>query len=142
MFSNDIGATQLQALRDGVTKNGLTNVTVVEGMANATNLPAGCCDAILIRDAYHHFTTPADVLRSVVASLKPGGRLAIINSPHGRTRRYRTVSRPTILATVYTPCVVEREAAATGLQRVHGSGLVEQKVSPRDSLLTVFRKPS
>ena len=81
VYATDIGEAQLAALRDAVKRDGLTNVTVVEGAANTTNLPAGCCDAILIRDAYHHLTEPAASVTSLAAALKPGGRLAVIDFP-------------------------------------------------------------
>jgi precorrin-6B methylase 2 len=81
VFATEIGAPQLAALRDAVTREHLANVTVVEGAAAATNLPAACCDAIFIRDAYHHLTQPQDMLRSFAAALKPGGRLAVIDFP-------------------------------------------------------------
>lgn len=81
VFATDLGAPQLTALRAAVQKEGLTNVTVLEGAFRATNLPAGCCDAILIRDAYHHFSNPEDMAVSLAASLKPGGRLAVIDFP-------------------------------------------------------------
>ena len=81
VLANDIGAQQLAFLRDWVKKEGLTNVTVIEGAVGNTNLPALCCDAILIRDAYHHLTQPDDIVRSFAAALKPGGRLAVVDFP-------------------------------------------------------------
>jgi precorrin-6B methylase 2 len=81
VYATDIGEPQLAALRESVKREQLTNVTVVQGATAATNLPALCCDAILIRDAYHHFTQPDEIIRSLAASLKPGGRLAIIDFP-------------------------------------------------------------
>lgn len=81
VYAIDIGAAQLTALRESVQRERLNNVTVIEGTVNTTNLPPSCCDAILIRDAYHHFTSPNDIVKSVGASLKPGGRLAVIDFP-------------------------------------------------------------
>ncbi|HLG56661.1 MAG TPA: class I SAM-dependent methyltransferase [Vicinamibacterales bacterium] len=81
VYATDIGAAQLAALRDITQRERLTNVTVIAGAANSTNLPPLCCDAILIRDAYHHLTQPEAVIRSLAASLKPGGRLAVIDFP-------------------------------------------------------------
>ena len=81
VYATDIGAAQLAALRDVTQRERLNNVTVIEGAVNSTNLPALCCDAILIRDAYHHLTQPEAVIRSLAASLKPGGRLAVIDFP-------------------------------------------------------------
>ena len=45
----------------------------------ATNLPDACCDAVFLRNVYHHITAVDAFNRSLVASLKPGGRLAIID---------------------------------------------------------------
>ena len=81
VLANDIGAQQLAFLRDWIKKENLANVTVIEGAPGSTNLPAACCDAILIRDAYHHLTQPDDIVRSFAAALKPGGRLAVVDFP-------------------------------------------------------------
>jgi ubiquinone/menaquinone biosynthesis C-methylase UbiE len=72
VYATDIGSAQLAGLRDYVMREGLTNVTVLEGAAHTTNLPALCCDAILIRDAYHHLTQPERILASLAAALKAG----------------------------------------------------------------------
>lgn len=79
VFATDIGERQLRVIREYAEKEGLKNVTVIEGAAAATNLPAGCCDAIFMRDVYHHITAIDAFNKSLLASLKPGGRLAIID---------------------------------------------------------------
>jgi cyclopropane fatty-acyl-phospholipid synthase-like methyltransferase len=79
VYATDVGAAQLASMRETMKRENLGNVTVIEGGANATNLPPTCCDAILVRDAYHHFTEPQQMVRSLAASLKPGGRMAIID---------------------------------------------------------------
>jgi ubiquinone/menaquinone biosynthesis C-methylase UbiE len=81
VFATDIGEAQLAALQDVVRREKLANVTVVKGTVESTNLPAACCDAILVRDAYHHFTAPQPMVRSLAAALKPGGRLAVVDFP-------------------------------------------------------------
>jgi ubiquinone/menaquinone biosynthesis C-methylase UbiE len=81
VYATDLGQPQLAALRDYTAREKLSNVTVIEGAVNSTNLPALCCDAILIRDAYHHFTEPEAIIKSLSAALKPGGRLAVIDFP-------------------------------------------------------------
>jgi predicted methyltransferase len=83
VYASDVGAEQLAALRAAVVREQLSNVTVVEGAPRSTNLPAECCDAILIRDVYHHLTQPEDIVRSMATALKPGGRLAVIDFPAG-----------------------------------------------------------
>jgi SAM-dependent methyltransferase len=59
----------------------LSNVVVLEGAESSTNLPSACCDAIFLRDAYHHLTRPQEFDASLLAALKPGGRLAIMDFP-------------------------------------------------------------
>jgi ubiquinone/menaquinone biosynthesis C-methylase UbiE len=79
VFATDIGERQLRTLREYAEKEGLKNVTVIEGAAASTNLPANCCDAIFMRDVYHHITAVEAFDKSLFASLKPDGRLAIID---------------------------------------------------------------
>jgi len=79
VFATDITEHALRQTREYVKKEGLTNVTVIEGAEAATNLPDACCDAIFLRNVYHHITAVDAFNRSLVASLKLGGRLAIID---------------------------------------------------------------
>ena len=79
VYATDIAAAQLAEIRGAVTKEGLTTVTVLEGATRATNLPVVCCDAIFLRDVYHHLTSPLEFDASLLSSLKPGGRLAVMD---------------------------------------------------------------
>jgi ubiquinone/menaquinone biosynthesis C-methylase UbiE len=81
VFATEIDAEKLKALRAEVKKRDLQNVTVVESGEAETNLPASCCDAIFLRRVYHHLTKPVEFDASLLLSLKPGGKLAIIDFP-------------------------------------------------------------
>lgn len=81
VFATDVTASALRQTREYVKKEGLTNVTVIEGAQAATNLPDACCDAVFLRNVFHHVTEPVPFNKSLYASLKPGGRLAIIDFP-------------------------------------------------------------
>ena len=81
VYATEVGEAQIAALHDTVRREQLTNVSVLKGAPDATNLPAGCCDAILVRDVYHHLVQPEDIVRSLAAALKPGGRLAVVDFP-------------------------------------------------------------
>jgi cyclopropane fatty-acyl-phospholipid synthase-like methyltransferase len=81
VYATELGAPQLAALREIPKRERLDNVTVIEGGVSTTNLPPACCDAILVRDAYHHFTQPEAMIKSLAAALEPGGRLAVIDFP-------------------------------------------------------------
>jgi precorrin-6B methylase 2 len=81
VYATDIAEEPLAALRAAVARDRLSNVTVIGGAIDSTNLPAACCDAILIRNVFHYFTEPVAMIRSFAASLKPGGRLAVVDFP-------------------------------------------------------------
>ena len=81
VYATDIAEEALAVLRAVVAREGLSNVTVIVGAATSTNLPAACCDAILVRNVYHYLLQPAEMIRSFAASLKPGGRLAVVDFP-------------------------------------------------------------
>jgi ubiquinone/menaquinone biosynthesis C-methylase UbiE len=79
VYSTDINEAQVRAIADQVTHAGLTNVVTLVGANASTNLPEACCDAIWLRDVYHHLKEPIALDRSLRAALKPGGRVAIID---------------------------------------------------------------
>jgi ubiquinone/menaquinone biosynthesis C-methylase UbiE len=81
VFASEIDREKLIALRSDVAKRHLTNVIIVESKEADTNLPAECCDAIFLRRVYHHLTKPVEFDTALLRSLKPGGRLAIIDFP-------------------------------------------------------------
>jgi ubiquinone/menaquinone biosynthesis C-methylase UbiE len=81
IFSTEIDPQRLRRLREAVAAGKLTNVTVVEGSASETGLPPNCCDAIVLRRAYHHLTEPPAINASLLRSLRPGGVLAVIDFP-------------------------------------------------------------
>lgn len=81
VFATEIDAEKLKALRAEVKKQDLQNVVVLESGEAETNLPVSCCDAIFLRRVYHHLTKPLEFDASLIRSLKPGGKLAIIDFP-------------------------------------------------------------
>jgi len=81
VYATEIDAKKLQELRGKVAKRKLLNIIVVESKEADTSLPVACCDAIFLRRVYHHLTKPAEFDAALARSLKPGGRLAIIDFP-------------------------------------------------------------
>lgn len=81
VFATEIDKEKLAKLRDETAKRNLKNVDVVESGDAETNLPASCCDAIFLRRVYHHLAKPLEFDASILRSLKPGGKLAIIDFP-------------------------------------------------------------
>jgi len=52
----------------------------VQGTERSTGLPHGAFDKVLIINTYHHFSHRDDMLADVVAMLKPGGRIIILEA--------------------------------------------------------------
>lgn len=83
VYSTEISPDQRHAIRERVAAAGLTNVTVLEGAPAATNLPDGCCDAIVMRSVYHHLANPPGFAASIARALTPDGVVAIIDFEPG-----------------------------------------------------------
>jgi len=81
VYATEIDNGKLKVLRAEVAKRKLENMIIVEGTADDTKLPSGCCDTIFLRRVYHHLTQPQEFDRNLVRSLKPGANLAIIDFP-------------------------------------------------------------
>jgi ubiquinone/menaquinone biosynthesis C-methylase UbiE len=79
VFSTELEPDRLDDIRTAVREAGAANVEVREAALAGTNLPDACCDAIFMRAVYHHFASPPSMLAALHRSLKPGGRLAIID---------------------------------------------------------------
>jgi ubiquinone/menaquinone biosynthesis C-methylase UbiE len=78
VYATDVNADRIAELKKLVASSALDNVTVVEGGAAETRLPEGCCDAVYMRLVYHHFGDPPAMNASLLKSLKPGGRIAVV----------------------------------------------------------------
>ena len=112
----------------------LSNVTVVEAKASESGLPAGCCDAIVLRRVYHHVTDPAATNASLLRALRPGWRAG--------GDRYSTavffLERSTL---GIAPQIVIDEVKASGFEMLQlrtdwpGRG-------PFESYCALFRKPA
>jgi ubiquinone/menaquinone biosynthesis C-methylase UbiE len=139
VYATDIGTAQLAALRDAGRREGINNITVVEGAPDTTNLPALCCDAILIRDAYHHLTQPEAIVKSIAAALKPGGRLAVIDFPPRPKSDVPSGVPSNRLGHGVPAAVVEREVGAV-LTHVQTIGGWLPNSEPASLFLVLFRK--
>jgi SAM-dependent methyltransferase len=78
VYANDIQPGMLELLQKNVTKAKLTNVTPVLGTQNDPKLPAGELDLVLMVDVYHELSDPQTMLAHIRESLKPDGRLVLI----------------------------------------------------------------
>jgi ubiquinone/menaquinone biosynthesis C-methylase UbiE len=75
VLAEDIIAGQIEKIR----RLKFDNVTAILGTEKDPRLPAQCCDVVLLRDAYHHFEYPAEMLAGIRKGLRTSGRLVIID---------------------------------------------------------------
>lgn len=80
----------------------LANVEAVLGTETDANLPENAVDVALLVDVYHEFQHPREMLRSIRRSLKPGGRLVLIE--------YRKEDRTIPIAPTHRLSVAEARA--------------------------------
>jgi ubiquinone/menaquinone biosynthesis C-methylase UbiE len=87
VYATEIDEDDVEEIADRAAGAGLDNVTALLGTDTDAQLPAGCCEAILLRMVYHHFTDPAPMRASLRRALRPGARIAVIDlEPRGDWR--------------------------------------------------------
>jgi len=77
VYSTELTPERLAHLEELAAKD--ANISAVKAGEADTNLPPGCCDSIFMRLVYHHLTKPEEIDASLFRSLKPEGRLAVID---------------------------------------------------------------
>lgn len=92
VYGADIEPGMVQYLRDRAAREGLANVIAVQASADSANLPE-LVDLVLIVDTYHHIGNRIAYFGKLRQSLKPGGKVAIIDfkpdSPEGPPAEFR-----------------------------------------------------
>jgi ubiquinone/menaquinone biosynthesis C-methylase UbiE len=84
VYATEIHANDVAEIQERARRAGLSNLTAILGTETDTGLPDGCCEAILLRLVYHHFTSPAPMRASLRRALRPGARLVVIDlQPRG-----------------------------------------------------------
>ena len=78
VIAEDIQPGMLELLRGNLEERGLNNVDLVLATPTDPRLPAGEIDLVLMVDVYHEFSDYRAMLRAIGASLKPDGRLVLV----------------------------------------------------------------
>ena len=78
VFAVDISPQMIGIVRSKMAQEEVINVVPVQSTIKQTKLPPNSVDAALIVDAYHEFSHPLEMATSILASLKPGGKLILI----------------------------------------------------------------
>lgn len=104
VYAEDIEDDFLAMARQTADKQGLTNVTFVKGTTTDPKLPDGGMDIVLVLDAYHHFDYPEKMLAAIHQSLRPDGKLVIVEyykrpdaMPNGRAMTHIRLDMPDVI---------------------------------------------
>jgi len=129
VFAVDIQPEMLDLLRARLSRDGITNVELVQGSVDDPRLPLNSIDAALLVDAYHEFAYPREMMQGIVAALRPGGRVFLIEY---RGEDPRVPIKP---LHKMTEAQARREMSAVGLRH-----LATLDVLPTQHIL-IFEKP-
>lgn len=78
VFANDIQPGMLEKLSARAAAQHVTNIVTVLGTETDPRLPAGKLDLVVLVDVYHEFSRPQRMLDRIRESLKPNGRLVLL----------------------------------------------------------------
>ena len=92
VYGVDIEPSMVDYIRQRLAREGLKNVVAVQASEDNANLPERV-DVVLIVDTYHHIGNRQAYFQRLGKSLKPGGRVAIIDfkkgAPDGPPEEFR-----------------------------------------------------
>lgn len=92
VYAVDVEPDMVKYLGERAKREGLKNLKPIAGRGDDARLPEKA-DLILLVDVYHHIEDRERYFRKLAASLKPGGRLAVIDfrldSPEGPPKAAR-----------------------------------------------------
>src|SRR5215470_2491069 len=104
VVAEDIFDDFLAGAKQRVANQKLENVSFVKGAETDPHLPDGAVDTVLVLDVYHHFDYPEKMLAAIHKSLKPEGRLVIVEyykradaMPGGRAVNHIRLDMPDVI---------------------------------------------
>ena len=78
IYAVDVQPEMIELLRDLARQPDTRNVVPVLGSAADVRLAAASVDLAVMVDVYHELAYPAEIIRSLLRSLRPGGRLVFV----------------------------------------------------------------
>jgi ubiquinone/menaquinone biosynthesis C-methylase UbiE len=78
VYANDIQQGMLDLLQRNIEQRKLTNVETVLGAIDDPKLPPDRMDLVILVDVYHEFSEPQKMLRHLRDSMKPDGRMVLL----------------------------------------------------------------
>jgi len=78
VYASDIQQAMLDIIRGRIERERIPNIELVLGTPTDPRLPRAAVDLAIMVDVYHEFSAPQVMLRRIRESLKPGGRLVLL----------------------------------------------------------------
>jgi ubiquinone/menaquinone biosynthesis C-methylase UbiE len=78
VYGVDIQQEMLDLLARRMAMFRIDNVKPILGTTTDPKVPAASCDTMIMVDVYHEFDRPYEMVNSMIAGLKPGGRLVFV----------------------------------------------------------------
>ena len=129
VYAVDISPQMLGIVRAKMQKQDYKNVETVHSTITDLKLENNLADCVLIVDAYHEFSHPMEMGKAIYNTLKPGGKLVLIEyrmeDPGIPIKKLHKMSEKQAI----------KELSATGLEWVKTSEALPQQH------FIVFRKP-
>jgi len=130
VFAVDIQIQMLTDITNRLARAGITNVSPVLGADRDPRLPPASIDLALLVDVYHELEYPFEMLVAISRSLKPGGRVVLVE--------YRAEDPAVPIKPLHkmSEAQARRELVAAGLQwlRTH-------RDLPRQHILEFQKEP-
>jgi len=128
VLAQDVMPDYMAALRSRVMQAGLANVSVGLGGPGDPRLPPRSTDVAVMVHMYHEIQQPSALLANLVPSLRPGGRIGIVDVDDA-TERHGTPR-----------AILDCELKAAGYRQVAFHWLLVQP--PRSEYLAIFEPPA
>ena len=78
VFANDLQSAMLRRVAAKARAQSITNIKEVQGTETDCKLPEDELDLVLMVDVYHEFSHPQEMLRCIRRSLRPDGRIVLL----------------------------------------------------------------
>jgi SAM-dependent methyltransferase len=129
VYSVDLQPEFLDILRSHQAEQQITNIDIIQGQLDRVELPERSLDYAIMVDAYHEFSQPREMMQSIFAALKPGGKAVLIEY------KGESASIPIKPLHKMTQTQARGELAAIGFDWVEN-----KRILPQQHVL-IFRKP-
>jgi precorrin-6B methylase 2 len=129
VYAVDIQEEMLDLLMTNMKKRRVDKIVEpILGTPSNPKLPAASCDLMLMVDVYHEFDHPYEMMQNMLAALKPGGRVVLVEY------RGEDPQVPIKLVHKMTEAQIRKEMSVHPLEHVETIGVLPQQH------IVIFRK--